>query len=113
MRMVKVPLGERSYSILIGEGLLPRLGAECNHLGLGRNCAIISDVNVAPAFGQAASRSLAKAGFEPFLITVPAGQTAKKFKNLQACYDRLAGPRFERRSFNLALGGGSVADVCG
>ena len=113
MRMVKVPLGERSYSILIGEGLLPRLGAECNHLGLGRNCAIISDVNVAPAFGQAASRSLAKAGFEPFLITVPAGETAKSLKNVQACYDQLAARRLERRSFIVALGGGVVGDLAG
>ena len=33
MRKVKVQLGERSYSIVIGESLLPRLGAECRRLG--------------------------------------------------------------------------------
>jgi len=113
MRMVKVPLGERSYSILIGKGLLHRLGAECNELRLGRSCAIISDANVAPAYGKAAALSLAKAGFDPFLITVPAGETAKSLKNVQACYDQLAARRLERRSFIVALGGGVVGDLAG
>ncbi len=111
--MVKVPLGERSYSILIGKGLLRRLGAECNKLGLGRRCAIISDANVAPIYGPAASLSLAKAGFDPFLITLPAGETAKSLKNVQACYDQLAARRLERGSFIVALGGGVVGDLAG
>src|SRR5207248_8659802 len=32
MRLVRVSLGERSYSILIGNGLVRRLGAECDKL---------------------------------------------------------------------------------
>src|SRR6266496_695087 len=35
MRVVNVPLGDRAYSILIGSGLLNRLGPECRQLGLG------------------------------------------------------------------------------
>jgi len=35
MRTVKVPLGDRSYSIRIGRNLLSRLGAECQRLELG------------------------------------------------------------------------------
>ena len=34
MRTVKVPLGDRSYSIKIGNGLLPKLGVECRRLKL-------------------------------------------------------------------------------
>jgi len=113
MRMVKVPLGNRSYNILIGRGLLARLGAECSKLQLGRRCAIISDRNVAPRFAKAAQRSLVQAGFDSFLITVPAGETAKSIKSVQACYDQLANCRLERKSFIVALGGGVVGDLAG
>jgi 3-dehydroquinate synthase len=113
MRTVKVPLGNRSYDIRIGGGLLARLGAECAKLSLGRRCAIISDTNVAPRYAKAAERSLRAAGFEPFLITVPAGETAKSLKSVEACYNQLAEHRLERASFIVALGGGVVGDLAG
>lgn len=113
MCVVKVPLGSRSYSILIGPGLLPRLGAECRKLKLGRRCAIISDANVATRFAGKAMASLKSAGFDPVLVTVPAGETAKSLKTVQACYDQLAAHRLERKSFIVALGGGVVGDLAG
>jgi len=113
VHVVKVPLGERSYSILIENGLLRRLGAECDRLQLGQICAVISDRNVAPIYGQTVMRSLANAGFRPLLITVPAGEKAKNLKNVQACYDQLAKHRLERTSFIVALGGGVVGDLAG
>ena len=113
MRVVKVPLGHRGYSILIGPGLLPRLGAECAKLKLGRRCALISDRNVVARFARVAMASLKAAGFEPVLITVPAGETAKSLKTVQACYDQLAAHRLERTSFIVALGGGVVGDLAG
>ena len=113
MRKVKVQLSERSYSILIGNQLLPRLGAECRRLELGRRCVIISDRNVAPRFSPLALRSLRDAGFEPELITVPAGETAKSLRTVQSCYDQIAAHRLERKSFVVALGGGVVGDLAG
>ena len=113
MRIVNVPLDHRSYEIKIGAGLLARLGDECARLGLGRRCAIISDTNVAPRYARKTMRALSAAGFEPVLITVPAGETAKSLKSLQACYDQLAAHRLERKSFIVALGGGVVGDLAG
>jgi 3-dehydroquinate synthase len=113
MRLVKVPLGNRSYNISIGTNVLTDLGAECAKLNLGSRCAIISDRNVAPRYGKAAQRSLARAGFQSVLITVPAGETAKSLKSVQSCYDQLAKHRLERRSFVVALGGGVVGDLAG
>ena len=110
---VNVSLGQRSYSIRIGTGLLARLGVECARLGLGSRCAIIADTNVARRFGRAAQKALAKAGFAPTLITVPAGETAKSLKTVAACYDQLAAQRLERKSFVVALGGGVVGDLAG
>jgi 3-dehydroquinate synthase len=113
MQSVKVPLGNRSYRIGIGRRLLDRVGAECAALQLGHRCAVISDRHVAPRFGKAALRALTRAGFEPFLITVPAGETAKSLKSVQSCYDQLAAHRLERKSFIVALGGGVVGDLAG
>ena len=67
-----------------------RLGDECARLKLGNRCAIITDTNVGKRFAKPAFESLLKAGFSPSLIVVPAGETAKSLKSLQACYDQLA-----------------------
>lgn len=113
MRTVQVPLGKRSYRILIGGGLLARLGTECKKLSLGGRCAVITDRNVGPRFAKVALASLKAAGFDPVLITVPAGETAKSLKTVQSCYDQLATHRLERKSFIVALGGGVVGDLAG
>ena len=113
MRNVKVPLGGRSYEIKIEQGLLTELGRECARLGLGKRCAIISDANVGPRFGRKARQALVEAGFEPVLLLVPAGETAKSLKSVQSCYDQLATHRLERKSFIVALGGGVVGDLAG
>jgi 3-dehydroquinate synthase len=113
MRIVPVPLGERSYSIRIGNRLLPQLGRHCARLKLGGRAAIITDANVGPLLADAARESLVAAGFDPVLIAVPAGETAKNLKFVQACFDQLAAHRLERKSFVVALGGGVVGDLAG
>ncbi len=113
MREITVPLGTRSYSILIAPKLLPKLGAHCAELKLGKRCAIITDKNVGPRYAKVAVKSLRAAGFEPVTITVAPGETAKSLKTVQACYDQLAAHRLERKSFIVALGGGVVGDLAG
>ena len=80
MRIVKVPLGIRSYEIQIGTGLLPSLGTQCSRRGLGKRCAIITDQHVGPLYAKTAEQSLRRAGFEPVRVTVPAGEKAKSLK---------------------------------
>src|ERR1035438_3417729 len=113
MRIVEVPLGNRSYVIKVGGGLLPRLGAECAALKLGQRCAVITDSNVGRKFAKAALKSLAASGFDPVLITVPAGEKSKSVVTVEKCYDQLAAHRLERKSFIVALGGGVVGDLAG
>ncbi len=113
MRNVQVPLGNRSYAIKVGGGLLPRLGAECAQLQLGQRCAVITDSNVGKKFAKAALKSMAASGFQPVLITVPAGEKSKCMAVVEKCYDQLAAHRLERKSFIVALGGGVVGDLAG
>jgi len=113
MRIVQVPLGNRSYAIKVGDGLLSRLGAECAQFKLGQRCAVITDSNVGKKFAKAALKSLSASGFEPVLITVPAGEKSKRIAVVEKCYDQLAAHRLERKSFIVALGGGVVGDLAG
>jgi len=113
MRIVQVPLGNRSYAIKVGGGLLARLGVECAQLKLGQRCAVITDSNVGKRFAQAALKSLTDAGFAPVLISVPAGEKSKRIAVVEKCYDQLAAHRLERKSFIVALGGGVVGDLAG
>ena len=113
MRVVKVPLGDRSYSILIGGGLLRRLGTECRKLNLGQRCAVVTDRNVARHYVEVVRKDLIVAGFNCVSIIVPAGETAKSLPTVQRCYDQLAKHRLERKSFIVALGGGVVGDLAG
>ena len=62
MRVVRVALGERSYVIQIGSQMLAELGEECQKLGLGERCAVITDGNVAPLYGEAVVGALRGAG---------------------------------------------------
>ena len=113
MHSVPVSLGSRSYVIKIGDGLLARLGAECARLQLGSRCAVITDANVGRRFAKAALTSLAAAGFQPVLITVPAGEKSKCLAMVEKCHNELAAHRLERKSFIVALGGGVVGDLAG
>ena len=113
MRIVQVPLGNRSYTIRVGDGLLSRLGTECAQLKLGRRCAVIADSNAGRHFAKAVLKSLSTSGFEPVLITVPAGEKSKRIAVVEKCCDQLAAHRLERSSFIVALGGGVVGDLAG
>lgn len=113
MRTVNVELGDRSYPVLIGGGLLETVGAECARRVSGRRCAVISDSNVAPLYGGKVLASLEAAGFQPHLIAVQAGEKAKSLKVVQSGYDQLAELRLDRKSPVIALGGGVVGDLAG
>jgi 3-dehydroquinate synthase len=113
VRIVHVPLKNHSYAIKIGAGLLAHLGRECARLKLGARCAIVTDTNVGRKFAKPVYESLVKAGFEPALITVPAGEKSKRISIVEKCYDQLAAHHLERKSFIVTLGGGVVGDLAG
>jgi 3-dehydroquinate synthase len=113
MRKVQVPLGARSYPVLVEEGLIDTAGPRCRALGFADRCAVIADGNVAPRFGHRVMASLKDAGFDPALITLEPGETSKRLKVVERCYDALARHRLERNSFIVALGGGVTGDLAG
>lgn len=113
MRTVQVPLGNRTYTIVVDRKVLTTLGERCGNFGLVGRCAVITDKNVAPRYAKNALYSLKRVGIEAVLITIPAGEKAKSLAVVQRCYDALAKNRLERKSFIIALGGGVVGDLAG
>ena len=76
-------------------------------------CAIISDINVAPRFGDRLKKSLASAGFRPIPITIPAGEQSKTLKQAAAICDQMVAAGLDRKSFVVGLGGGMIGDISG
>ena len=71
---VEVRAGPHCYDALIESGLLASTGEFVKKQLHGPRCAVISDTNVAPLFGDRVKRSLASADFRATLVTTPAGE---------------------------------------
>jgi 3-dehydroquinate synthase len=110
---LRVHLGERSYPIHIGDGMLPRAGEFLRQAGLGGKVAVVTDPTVARLYLDPVRGSLTRSGFEVTPVLLPDGEEHKNLKTLSVIYDRLIGERFERKSSILALGGGVVGDLAG
>ena len=68
--LVQVALGDRSYDIAIGRGLLESLGKRVSALKPGAKAAVVSDENVAHHYLAAAQSALAQAGISATPVVV-------------------------------------------
>jgi 3-dehydroquinate synthase len=99
--------------VLIGDGLLKKVGAYVREYLPGNKCAIISDSNVASLFAGRLKRSLISTGFKPTLLIIPAGEKSKTLKQVGAICERLIDSGLDRQSFVIGLGGGVIGDISG
>ncbi len=113
MQKLLVNLGERSYTIQIGSGLLSSLGELCNELVLGSTAAIVTNPTVGKFYAEEVKESLVKAGYGTHLIEIPDGEYHKNSITLNNIYDALLSAGLGRDSFLVALGGGVVGDITG
>jgi 3-dehydroquinate synthase len=102
-----------SYRVLIGPGLLESVGDVIKEKLAPSRCAIISDTNVAPLFADKIQKSLASAGFQSALITVPAGEHSKTLEQAGSVCEEMLRASLDRQSFVIGLGGGVVGDLSG
>src|SRR5437879_2036878 len=97
----------------MGSGLLDQIGECVRKYFARKTCAIISDTNIAPLFGERVINSLTGAGFQPTLITIPAGEQSKTLEQAGAICDQMIAAGLDRQSFVIGLGGGMVGDISG
>ena len=102
-----------SYQVLIGSGLLSRLGELTAKLCKPSSAAIISDSNVFPIYGEQAKSSLENAGFRVVEYVFPAGESSKNGTVYLDILNFLAENHITRTDCIIALGGGVTGDMAG
>lgn len=113
-RKVRVELGERSYDVLIGPGLLQGAAGLLPQRFGGARYAIVTDERVAASGHLAAlEASLKPSGKLLGSVAMPPGESTKCFAELARLTEALLSMGVERRDLVIALGGGVIGDLAG
>ena len=110
---VHVSLGDRSYDILIGSGLIARAGEEIAARLPGIRAAVVTDENLAKLHLPSLLSALEAAGINATPVVVAAGEKSKGFATLETVTNDILKARLERGDAVIALGGGVIGDLAG
>lgn len=111
--IVRVELGDRSYDILIGNGLMARAGALLSPVLKQNRVFILSDDVVWGLHGAALTRGLKASGVAAFERILPAGESTKNWDLLGDTLNWLLQHGAGRDDTVLAFGGGVIGDLTG
>ncbi len=112
LTQVPVELGERSYEILIGGGLLADEGS-WRGLPAARHALIVTNETVAPLYARQLRERLAASYREVHTVVLPDGEAYKDWQTLNRIFDVLLAEGCDRKTVLFALGGGVVGDMTG
>ncbi|WP_319380683.1 3-dehydroquinate synthase [Thiomicrorhabdus sp.] len=110
MKTLHVELGDRSYPIFIGQGLLAKPELLAPYVK-GRQVLIVTNTTVAPLYLQQCKAAFA--GFEVHAVVLPDGEQYKNLDVLNQVFDELIDRKFDRSCTLVALGGGVIGDMTG
>lgn len=113
MKKVSVSLGERSYEIVIGHGILNALGEIVRELGLGPKEMIVTSATLRAPYGKTVEGSLTASGFDVSVVLIADDEESKSLKTTAALYDKMVENELDRSSGIVAVGGGVIGDVAG
>ena len=112
IQTLKVELGERSYPIHIGCGLLMQVDLLVSHLKQ-KKTVVVTNTTVAPLYLDALRTTLEKGGVATIPVILPDGEQYKTWETLNLIFDALLGAHCERSTTLIALGGGVIGDMGG
>eukprot|EP00850_Spirogloea_muscicola_P018522 SM000170S02694 [mRNA] locus=s170:190014:193600:- [translate_table: standard] len=113
--VVNVELGDRSYPIYIGAGILDHGELLARHIH-GKQVLVVTNTTVAPLYLDRTVAALQAGAQSPLNIhhvILPDGEEYKDLGTLMKVYDAALGFRMDRRCTIVALGGGVVGDMAG
>jgi 3-dehydroquinate synthase len=110
MQTLTVELGDRSYPIYIGSGLLDQPELLTSHIG-GTTAFTVTNTTVGPLYLDRVQSHLD--GLRTQTLTLPDGEEYKTLDTLNLIYTALLEGRFDRNCTLIALGGGVVGDITG
>ena len=113
VKKLRVELGERSYEIVAGAGLLAQAGKLLQERGLAGKVLVVTNTTVAPLYLEELTGRIREAGFETATLILPDGEEYKTLAQVEKVYDAAVKERLERSSAMVALGGGVIGDLAG
>lgn len=107
---ITVELGERSYPIVIGRGLIDG-GFDLSPYIKGSDCLIVSNDTVAPLYLEKVAAGLVDKSVSR--CELPDGEVHKTLSTMERILDTLVESGANRDTTIVALGGGVVGDIAG
>lgn len=113
MQKIRVELAERSYNIMIGNGILEDTGSTIQKFEFSNKLALISNPTVYDLYGKTVSESLKASGHDLIEVLLPDGEEYKSLASTEKIYELLLKAKLDRKSALIALGGGVIGDITG
>lgn len=110
MQTLTVDLGDRSYPIYIGSGLLKQPELLLPHVH-GKSTVTVSNETVSPIYADAIKNSLGE--LKQCEVVLPDGEKYKTLTVLDQIFTGMLENNCDRRTTLIALGGGVVGDMAG
>ena len=110
MEIVNLELGQDSYPIYIGSGLIQTADLVTSHIK-GNRALIVTNETVAPLYQEQLENSLC--GINVDVVVLPDGERFKTLETLTLIFDALLQNNHNRQTTIIALGGGVVGDMAG
>lgn len=108
---ITVELGERSYPIRIGAGLLR--SQSLSEFLVGSQVLVVTNETIAPIYLQSVLDNFAESDIKADSLVLPDGERFKNLDTLNKIFDCLTECRHNRTTTLVALGGGVVGDMTG
>ena len=112
MKTLQVSLGDRSYPIYIGSGLLGKPDLFKPHIA-GQSIYVVSNTTVAPLYSKKLIQTISRDAKSVHEIILPDGESYKDWATLQKIFDVMLSKGADRKSVIIALGGGVIGDMAG
>lgn len=113
LQSIRVSLGDRSYSIDIGAGILTRLGEFVTQVSPCIHAMLIADERIEEPHAKTAAKSLSDAGLTVDLVLVESGEESKSIEMAEQLWTVMLERGADRKSVVVALGGGVMGDLAG
>lgn len=113
VQRTRVELGDRSYDIVCGSGVLEGLGGAVAELRPGPKVALVTNDTVRGLYGEAVEKPLGDAGLSVLTVSIPDGEEYKSLLWAEKILTEMLSAGLDRGSVVVALGGGVVGDIAG
>jgi 3-dehydroquinate synthase len=109
---VPIALGDRSYRISIGRGLVPDT-ATWEPAPASSRALIVTNTTVGPLYAARLAAAVAARHRAVHVVALPDGEVHKDWQTLNRIFDTLLQHGCDRKTVLYALGGGVVGDMTG